>query len=124
MASAISEHLAKNVKCFTLFATHFHEITKLEKEISNVKNYHLASVVENGKLTSLFQVQPGPMLKSFGIEVAAIAQLPSSVVDAAKNYLEGLETKDCQQDEKVDAFLDKIKKDKAFTIDMIEALIA
>lgn len=125
LASAISEHLANNVKCFTLFATHFHEITKLEKDLKNVKNFHLASVVEDGKLTSLFQVQPGPMLKSFGIEVAAIAQLPDSVVNSAKSYLEGLETKECEgnDDTKVDAFLDKIKKDKAFTIDMIEALI-
>jgi DNA mismatch repair ATPase MutS len=127
LAWAISEHLAKNVKCFTLFATHFHEITSMANELKNVKNYHLSSIVENGKLTTLFQVQPGPMLKSFGVEVAAIAQLPESVVFAAKNYLEEIEIDDVADDEKnmakVDELLEKIKKGQSYNLNMIEQLL-
>lgn len=124
IAYAISEHLAKNVKCFTLFATHFHEITKLENSLKNVKNYHLESIVEDGKLTSLFQVQPGPMLKSFGIEVAEIAHLPEKVVKSAKKYLESLEPNENEtDDEKVENFLKKVKNDKMYTMEMIESLL-
>ena len=126
LAYSISEHLAKNVKCFTLFATHFHEITSLANSLPNVKNYQLASIVENGKLTSLFQVKEGSMLKSFGIEVADIAQLPRSVVDSAKSYLSGLETmdvdEDCESMKKIDDILDRIEKDKILNNDMIDSI--
>jgi DNA mismatch repair protein MSH2 len=127
LAYAISEHLAKNVKSFTLFATHFHEITKLADTLNNVKNYHLSSIVENGKLTSLFQVKDGPMLKSFGIEVADIAQLPRSVVDSAKSYLSGLECDEIDNEseemKKADDILATVEREKKFTADMIESLV-
>jgi DNA mismatch repair protein MSH2 len=124
LAWAISEHLAKNVKCFTLFATHFHEITSMANEVKNVKNYHLASLIEDGKLTTLLQVQPGPMLKSFGVEMAAIAQLPESVVNDAKNYLEEIEIDEAEHDEmvKVDEMLDKLKNGQPYSFNMIQKL--
>jgi DNA mismatch repair protein MSH2 len=125
LAWAISEHLAQNVKCFTLFATHFHEITTMADELSNVKNYHLASMVEDDKLTLLFKVKPGAMTKSFGIQVANIAQLPESVVSAAKNYLSELEDvaeiakESVEKSRKVEDLLKMIQENKDFDLDSI-----
>lgn len=124
LAWAISEHLAMNVKCFTLFATHFHEITALADELPNVKNYHLASLVENDKLTLLFKVKPGAMTKSFGIQVATIAQLPESVISSAKRYLDELEVKDAEDEPsekvaKIEDLLKRIEEDKNFDIDSL-----
>lgn len=133
LAWAISEYLAKEVKCFTLFATHFHEITQMSNLLPNVKNYHLASLVQNEKLTLLFQLKPTAMTKSFGIEVADIAQLPKIVVQNAKLFLTELEigekaeekTKGNEILEKVDSLLDKIKNDKTIDIDtIIESMLA
>ncbi len=66
------------------------------------------------------------MLKSFGIEVADIAQLPRSVVDSAKSYLSGLETmdvdEDCESMKKIDDILDRIEKDKILNNDMIDSI--
>jgi DNA mismatch repair protein MSH2 len=125
LAWAISEHLAQNVKCFTLFATHFHEITTMADKLSNVKNYHLASMVEDDKLTLLFKVKPGAMTKSFGIQVANIAQLPESVVSAAKNYLSELEDvaeiakESVEKSRKVEDLLKMIQENKDFDLDSI-----
>lgn len=128
IARSISEFLAQTTKCFTLFATHFHEITSLADSLPNVKNYHLASLVENDKLTLLFKVKPGPMTKSFGIQVADIAQLPKSVVTTAKKYLSELECSDFIRESdpqrclKIDEFLEKIKKDKTFDVNLLALL--
>ncbi|CAG9799133.1 unnamed protein product [Chironomus riparius] len=128
LAWSISEYLANTTKCFTLFATHFHEITNLADSLPNVKNYHLASLVENDKLTLLFKVKPGPMIKSFGIQVADIAQLPKSVVTTAKQYLSELECSDFisasdpQRCLKIDAYLEMIKKDKSFDFSLLASL--
>lgn len=67
----------------------------------------------------------GPMLKSFGIEVADIAQLPRSVVDSAKNYLSSLENTDIDDEDmsKVDDMLNAVEKEKSFSMDMLESLI-
>lgn len=68
------------------------------------------------------------MLKSFGIEVADIAQLPRSVVDSAKSYLSGLESTDIDDEsdemKKVDNLLNTIERDKTFTAEMIDSLVA
>ncbi|KAG5682177.1 hypothetical protein PVAND_011545 [Polypedilum vanderplanki] len=124
LAWSISEHLAKNIKCFTLFATHFHEITTLENQLSNVKNYHLASEVKNDKLLLLFQVIRGPVLKSYGIHVADIAHLPESVVVAAKSYLKELEANDVDKENseklsKIERLLKNIETDKNLDIDLL-----
>lgn len=122
LAWSISEYLANTTKCFTLFATHFHEITNLANTLKNVKNYHLASLVENNKLTLLFKVKPGPMIKSFGIQVAEIAQLPASVIASAKKYLNELECSeliseiDPEKNCKIDELLENIQRNENFEI--------
>ncbi|KAF0754140.1 Uncharacterized protein FWK35_00019612, partial [Aphis craccivora] len=85
IACAIAERLAAETKAFTLFATHFHELTKLQETIPTITNKHVSAVTTDDSLTLLYQVQPGSCDKSFGIHVAAMAKFPKNVIqDAAK----------------------------------------
>lgn len=77
-------HLAKEIKCFTLFATHFHEITDLANTVNTVKNSHMVAISDKDTFTLLYQVAPGVMDKSFGIHVAKLANFPKHVSTKAK----------------------------------------
>lgn len=77
-------HLATEIKSFCLFATHFHELTALSKEVSGVKNVHVSALAEQSKLTMLYQVQPGPCDQSFGIHVAEMVQFPDEVLQVMR----------------------------------------
>lgn len=85
IAWAIAEYLAKETKSFTLFATHFHEITELANMVSTVKNSHMYAIVENENFILLYQVRSGIMDKSFGIYVAKLANFPEDVVKVSSN---------------------------------------
>ena len=76
----IFRHLAKEIKSYCLFATHFHEITRLAEEVSTANNYHVTAIVED-KLTLLYKVKPGICDQSFGIHVAKMANFPEEVIE-------------------------------------------
>uniref|UniRef100_A0A182JP70 DNA mismatch repair proteins mutS family domain-containing protein n=1 Tax=Anopheles christyi TaxID=43041 RepID=A0A182JP70_9DIPT len=86
IAWSIAEWLAKESKCFTLFATHFQEITDLATYVPNVKNCHMEAIVDGERLTLLYQVKPGVMEKSFGIQVAKLANFPPGVIKLAQKF--------------------------------------
>lgn len=91
LAWAIAKHLAVFNKCFTLFATHYFEMSKLPEQIATVGNLHFAAIEENNNLIFLHQVKPGPTGKSFGLQVARLAGIPDKVISEARNKLEALE---------------------------------
>uniref|UniRef100_A0A182SM18 DNA mismatch repair proteins mutS family domain-containing protein n=1 Tax=Anopheles maculatus TaxID=74869 RepID=A0A182SM18_9DIPT len=86
IAWSIAEWLAKDSKCFTLFATHFQEITDLATYVPNVKNCHMEAIVDEKRMTLLYQVKPGVMEKSFGIQVAKLANFPPGVIQLAQKF--------------------------------------
>lgn len=128
LAWSIAEYLASQIKCLSLFATHFHEITALADTEKTAKNYHLAAITDNGQLTLLFQVRPGPIDRSFGIQVAEIAHLPASVLSDAKKFLKDIETEQrkgeklTDKEKKIDEMLEEIKNGAEFDINMLDLL--
>ncbi len=91
LAQSIIEYATTQLKAKTLFSTHYHELTQLEKSLPQLKNIHVAVHEENDTITFLYQVKPGSMSQSFGIHVAQLAQLPPSLIQRAKTILATLE---------------------------------
>jgi DNA mismatch repair protein MutS len=91
LAWACAHDLAQRVKAFTLFATHYFELTSLADEIRTVENSHLDASEHGDKIIFLHTVQAGPANQSYGIQVAQLAGVPRSVIERAKLKLQELE---------------------------------
>ena len=93
IAWSVIEYISKNndLKCNTLFATHYHELTKLEGKIPGVKNYSVAVKEIEDNIVFLRKIVEGGADQSYGIEVAKLAGLPKEVIDRAKEILSELE---------------------------------
>jgi DNA mismatch repair protein MutS len=87
IAWAVVEHLHKNARPRTLFATHYHELTELERLLPGVKNVHVAVREAGSEIVFLRRVEPGTADKSYGIEVARLAGLPAAVIARAREVL-------------------------------------
>jgi DNA mismatch repair protein MutS len=87
IAWAVVEHLQKNTKARTLFATHYHELTELGDLLPGVKNVHVSVKETPNEIIFLRKVEPGSADKSYGIEVARLAGLPRSVIERAREVL-------------------------------------
>ncbi len=92
LAWAIAEHIVINIKCKTLFATHYHQLSELIDLSSHIKNYHLTAKERNGELMLLYKLQQGATDHSFGISVAKMAGVPQSIVLHAQKKLLELES--------------------------------
>ena len=93
LAQSIIEYIHNNIKCKTLFSTHYHEITKLESHFKNIKNVHVSALEENGNITFLHKIKDGAVDKSYGIHVAKLANLPKPVIERADEILSTYESK-------------------------------
>jgi len=92
IAWAVVEYLSKNLNAKTLFATHYHELMKLENLYDGVKNYCISIKEIGGKLVFLRKIMRGSATKSYGIEVANLAGLPNQIIDRAKELIKELES--------------------------------
>jgi DNA mismatch repair protein MutS len=91
LAWACAEHLAKNNRAFTLFATHYFELTTLTDQNPEVSNVHIDAVEHGDRIVFLHAVKPGPANQSYGLEVAQLAGVPRPVIKRARQHLRRLE---------------------------------
>jgi len=91
LASAVAESLARRVKAYTLFATHYFELTHLPEQLEGVFNVHLKAVEHGDSIVFLHAVEDGPASQSYGLQVAALAGVPANVLKQARRQLEHLE---------------------------------
>jgi len=91
LAWATAHYIGEHVKAFTLFATHYFELTALADELDATVNVHLDATEHAGKLIFMHAVKDGPANQSYGLQVAALAGVPAAVITAARSYLEKLE---------------------------------
>ncbi len=91
LAQAMIEYIMRNIKAKTLFSTHYHELTEMAEKNASIRNVHVDVHEEDDKVTFLYRVLDGKADKSYGINVARLAHLPTSVLDRAKQILDNLE---------------------------------
>lgn len=94
LAQAILEYIASKIHAKTMFSTHYHEITKIEKQIPCLKNIHVGVSNDEDTITFLYRVEDGAMGKSYGINVASLAHLPEDLLHRASEILLELEKSD------------------------------
>ena len=91
LAWAIARHLVETSRAYTLFATHYFELTRLADEYREVANVHLDAVEHRDRIVFLHAVEEGPASQSYGVQVAQLAGIPNAVVRAARKHLTFLE---------------------------------
>ena len=105
LAQSILEYIHK-LKVKTLFSTHYHELTVLDKDLKYLKNVHVSAIEEEGKITFLHKVKNGAVDKSYGIHVAALANLPQDIIKRSEEILDMYENKKAKKKENVQLELD------------------
>ena len=92
LAWAIARHLIERSGCYTLFATHYFELTQLAADFKQVVNVHLDAVEHKDRIVFLHSVEEGPANQSYGLQVAQLAGVPAAVIRSARKHLADLET--------------------------------
>ena len=134
LAGAIIDYIATKVKCKTMFSTHYHELTDMEGKLPGIKNVHVSIDETDGDITFLHKVMDGAVDKSYGINVAKLANLPITVIDKAQELLEEFEQNDNKPrkrvtqfqldlDTKSDELRDYIKTINPLEVTPIEAIV-
>ena len=98
LAQAILEYIHDKIKAKTMFSTHYHELTALEKDLKHLKNVHVSALEKDGKITFLHKVKNGAVDKSYGIHVASLAHLPESLIKRADEILNIYEKKNIKKE--------------------------
>ena len=106
LAWAAAHHMGEKVRAFTLFATHYFELTALAQELEHCDNVHLDATEHEGQLVFLHSVRPGPANQSYGLQVASLAGVPNDVIRRARKYLKTLESQQAAQPQSPQGQLD------------------
>ncbi|MEW6369489.1 MAG: DNA mismatch repair protein MutS [Pseudomonadota bacterium] len=104
LAWAIARHLIDTSRSFTLFATHYFELTQLPEAHPSAANVHLSAVEHKDSIVFLHAVQDGPASQSYGLQVAQLAGVPPSVIKAARKHLARLESQALDTTPQLDLF--------------------
>ncbi len=104
LASGIAAYLHNKTQAFTLFATHYFELTEFPAQHHAAINVHVSAVESGNSIVFMHQIEPGPASKSYGIAVAKLAGVPAAVVNHARNALNALETQQLEARAQVDLF--------------------
>jgi DNA mismatch repair protein MutS len=104
IASAVATHLHDRNRSLTLFATHYFELTAFAQRHKEAINVHVGAVEQGRDVVFLHRIEPGPASRSFGVHVARLAGMPTSVVRQARGTLEALESSERSQQAQVDLF--------------------
>ncbi len=108
LAGAIATHLHERNRSFTLFATHYFELTELARTLPQALNVHVAAVESQGRggreIVFLHEIQPGPASRSYGVQVARLAGVPAPVLRQATAALESLEGRQRAGEPQIDLF--------------------
>jgi len=112
LAWAVARHLVTATRAFTLFATHYFELTQLANEFKQLANVHLDAKEHGADLVFLHAVEEGPASQSYGIQVARLAGVPSPVIHAARRHLRELEDAQLQPGPQGDLFTAHLPNDE------------
>jgi len=104
LAWAIARHLIETSRSFTLFATHYFELTQLPEQHPSAANVHLSAVEHKDSIVFLHAVQDGPASQSYGLQVAQLAGVPPGVIRAARKHLARLEAQALDATPQLDLF--------------------
>ncbi|MCP2040604.1 DNA mismatch repair protein MutS [Neisseria sp. HSC-16F19] len=115
LAQAIAEHLLHKNRSFTLFATHYFELTRLPEQHAHALNMHLAALEQGKDIVFLHHIEPGPASKSYGVAVAKLAGLPARALNSAHKHLAELEAQAELQQPQMNLFQAAPKTDTAET---------
>jgi DNA mismatch repair protein MutS len=115
LAWAIAKHLIETTRSFTLFATHYFELTQLPDAYASASNVHLSAVEHKDKIVFLHAVQAGPASQSYGLQVAQLAGVPQTVIRSARRHLAMLETQSLQSTPQFDLFQPALAQQEAIS---------
>jgi DNA mismatch repair protein MutS len=121
LAWAIARHLIESSRSFTLFATHYFELTQLPESHPTAANVHLSAVEHKDSIVFLHAVQDGPASQSYGLQVAQLAGVPPAVIRAARKHLARLESQALDATPQLDLFAAAPCDDAAGTSSVAEA---
>lgn len=130
LAQSILEYIATHIQAKTLFSTHYHEITAIEEKLPMLKNIHVSVVEDKDDITFLYKVKEGAMNRSYGINVARLANLPEELLIRANEVLKSLENKKVnvpsnvivKEKEKEKKYIEDLKKLDPLTLSPLDAL--
>lgn len=97
LAYACCIYLINNIRAYTLFSTHYFELTTLPEQFSCIKNVHLKATLHQGRIVFLYHVEPGHAAQSYGLEVAALAGIPKAVLTIAEQHLQQTQSSEPMQ---------------------------
>ncbi len=124
LAFAIARHLLNKNRSFTLFATHYFELTKLAEEFKQIQNVHLDAVEYKHRIVFLHKVAEGPASQSYGLQVAALAGVPESVIKLARKHLIKLEQENVKKTSQLDLFSSPIPETEEEIVPQVHPVVA